>query len=81
MSRRGDTHRVMRWLWTSRRPDARLARLALLLNDVPSAATIAKATIPKWQYFSEHAEPSQAYLVSEILMALDALLNAGPTGH
>jgi len=58
-----------------------LARLALLLNDVPSAATIAKATIPKWQYFSEHAEPSQAYLVSEILMALDALLNAGPTGH
>ena len=30
MSRRGDTHRVMRWLWTSRRADARLARLALL---------------------------------------------------
>ena len=30
MRRRGDTHRVMRWLWTSRRPDARLARLALL---------------------------------------------------
>ena len=30
MSRRGDTHRVMRWLWTSRRLDARLARLALL---------------------------------------------------
>jgi tetraacyldisaccharide 4'-kinase len=30
VSRRGDTHRVMRWLWTSGRPDARLARLALL---------------------------------------------------
>ena len=30
MSRRGDGHRVIRWLWTSRRPDARLARLALL---------------------------------------------------
>jgi tetraacyldisaccharide 4'-kinase len=30
MSRRGDTHRLIRWLWTSRRPDARLARLALL---------------------------------------------------
>ncbi|MEP7327528.1 MAG: tetraacyldisaccharide 4'-kinase [Gemmatimonadota bacterium] len=28
--RRGDTHRVIRWLWTSRRVDARLARLALL---------------------------------------------------
>jgi len=30
VTRRGDTHRIMRWLWTSRRPDARLARLALL---------------------------------------------------
>jgi tetraacyldisaccharide 4'-kinase len=30
MGRRGDRHRVVRWLWTSRRPDARLARLALL---------------------------------------------------
>ena len=28
--RRGDTHRLIRWLWTSRRPDARLARAALL---------------------------------------------------
>ena len=28
--RRGDTHRLIRWLWTSRRIDARLARLALL---------------------------------------------------
>ncbi len=34
MARRGDSHRVVRWLWTSRRPDARLARLALL----PAAA-------------------------------------------
>lgn len=30
MGRRGDSHRVVRWLWTSRRPDARLVRLALL---------------------------------------------------
>lgn len=30
MTRRGDAHRMLRWLWTSRRPDARLARLALL---------------------------------------------------
>jgi len=28
--RRGDTHRLIRWLWTSRRVDARLARTALL---------------------------------------------------
>ncbi len=30
MGRRGDTHRLMRWLWTSRRIDARLVRVALL---------------------------------------------------
>jgi tetraacyldisaccharide 4'-kinase len=30
MARRGDSHRLVRWLWTSKRPDARLARLALL---------------------------------------------------
>lgn len=31
MARRsGDTHRLIRWLWTSRRLDARLARVALL---------------------------------------------------
>jgi tetraacyldisaccharide 4'-kinase len=28
--RRGNTHRLIRWLWTSRRIDARVARLALL---------------------------------------------------
>ncbi len=32
--RHGDTHRLIRWLWTSRRLDARLARLGLL----PAAA-------------------------------------------
>ena len=30
MARRGGTHRMLRWLWTSRRLDAKLARLALL---------------------------------------------------
>ncbi|HSC59379.1 MAG TPA: tetraacyldisaccharide 4'-kinase [Gemmatimonadales bacterium] len=29
-ARRGDAHRIIRWLWTSRRIDARLVRLALL---------------------------------------------------
>ncbi len=28
--RRGDSHRFLRWLWTSRRPEARLARLPLI---------------------------------------------------
>jgi tetraacyldisaccharide 4'-kinase len=32
--RRGDTHRFLRWLWTSRRPEARLARTPL----IPAAA-------------------------------------------
>lgn len=30
MARRSDSHRVVRWLWTSRRADARLARAALV---------------------------------------------------
>ena len=30
MGRRGDGHRLIRWLWTSRSVVARLARLALL---------------------------------------------------
>jgi len=30
LPRRGSTHRLLRWLWTSRRLDARLARLSLL---------------------------------------------------
>src|ERR671916_927320 len=30
MGRAGDSHIVVRWLWTSRGPDARLVRLALL---------------------------------------------------
>jgi tetraacyldisaccharide 4'-kinase len=30
MARRGTTHRLIRWLWTSRRADARLTRLGLL---------------------------------------------------
>lgn len=34
MARRGDSHRLVRWLWTSKRPDARLARLALLPASV-----------------------------------------------
>ncbi|HEU5169747.1 MAG TPA: tetraacyldisaccharide 4'-kinase [Gemmatimonadales bacterium] len=30
MARRGDTHRMLRWLWTSRRLEARLARAVLV---------------------------------------------------
>lgn len=51
-----------------------LARLAMLLGDSPSAATIAQVAMPHWKYFAEHSEPSQAYLVTEILMALEEML-------
>ncbi|NOT08613.1 MAG: tetraacyldisaccharide 4'-kinase [Gemmatimonadales bacterium] len=41
MGRRGDGHRLIRWLWTSRRPDARLARLGLLPFSGLWRATVA----------------------------------------
>ncbi len=43
MARRGGTHRLLRWLWTSRRLDARIARLALL----PASAMWRTATIAR----------------------------------
>ena len=43
MARRGGTHRLLRWLWTSRRLDARIARLALL----PAAAMWRTVTIAR----------------------------------
>ena len=41
MSRRGDTHRLMRWLWTSRRLEARLVRFALVPASVLYRGAIA----------------------------------------
>lgn len=46
MARRGSTHRLMRWLWTSRRLDARLTRLALLpAAGLWRASTAARAAL------------------------------------
>jgi hypothetical protein len=53
-----------------------LARLAMGLGSPDSAAAIAAVALPKWTYFAEHNEPTQAYLVSEILMALHELLRS-----
>ncbi|HEU4699789.1 MAG TPA: tetraacyldisaccharide 4'-kinase [Gemmatimonadales bacterium] len=43
--RRGDRHRVMRWLWTSRRFDARLTRLSLLPAAMLWRASTAARTL------------------------------------
>lgn len=63
MARRGGTHRLLRWLWTSRRIDARIARLALL----PAAAMWRTATIARdaaygrgWVASGEAALPTVA---------------------
>ncbi|HET7025740.1 MAG TPA: tetraacyldisaccharide 4'-kinase [Gemmatimonadales bacterium] len=44
-ARRGDAHRIIRWLWTSRRIDARMVRLALLpLSLVYRAVMVLRAS-------------------------------------
>ncbi len=53
-----------------------LARLAMRVGSTDSAAAVATRALPKWKYFAAHAKPSQAYLVSEILLALHGLLAA-----
>lgn len=53
-----------------------LARLAVRIGSVDSAAAVATRALPKWKYFAAHAKPSQAYLVSEIMLALHELLAA-----
>lgn len=53
-----------------------LARLAMRVGSVDSASAVATRALPKWKYFAAHAKPTQAYLVSEILLALHELLAA-----
>jgi tetraacyldisaccharide 4'-kinase len=58
MSRRGDTHRMLRWLWTSRRPDARLARLALLpVSGIWRGAMAARGLAYRQGWFPVHDLP------------------------
>ena len=67
MSRRGDTHRVMRWLWTSRRPDARLARLALLpVSGLWRAAMAARRTAYGHGWLSVHDLPLASVAVGNL---------------
>jgi tetraacyldisaccharide 4'-kinase len=65
--RRGDTHRMIRWLWTSRRPDARLARLALLpAAGLWRAAMSARTTAYERGWFAVHDLPLPSVAVGNL---------------
>jgi tetraacyldisaccharide 4'-kinase len=67
MSRRGDTHRVMRWLWTSRRADARLARLALLpVSGLWRVAVGARRTAYRQGWLPVHDLPLPSVAVGNL---------------
>ena len=61
--RRGDAHRIIRWLWTSRRVDARLARVALLPLSLAYRGVMAFRTLAyrrRWFAVRELPLPSVA---------------------
>ena len=67
MTRRGDSHRVMRWLWTSRRPDARLARLALLpVSGLWRGAMAVRGLAYRHGWFPVHDLPLPAVAVGNL---------------
>ena len=62
MARRGDTHRLMRWLWTSRRLDARLVRLSLL----PASGLWRAATSARDAAYTRGWLPAQALAIPSV---------------
>lgn len=65
--RRGDTHRVIRWLWTSRRADARLARLALLpASGLWRAAMSARTAAYRRGWLAVHDLPLPSVAVGNL---------------
>ena len=67
MRRRGDTHRMVRWLWTSRRPDARLARLALLpVSGLWRGAMAARGMAYRRGWLAVHDLPLPAVAVGNL---------------
>jgi tetraacyldisaccharide 4'-kinase len=67
MTRRGDSHRVMRWLWTSGRPDARLARLALLpASGLWRGAMAVRGLAYRRGWFEVHDLPLPAVAVGNL---------------
>lgn len=67
MARRGDTHRLIRWLWTSRRPDARIARLALLpISGLWSGAMATRTLAYEWRWLSSRDLPLPSVAVGNL---------------
>jgi tetraacyldisaccharide 4'-kinase len=65
--RRGDTHRLIRWLWTSARVDARLARAALLpVAGLWRAWTSARAVAYRRGWFPQHELPLPSVAVGNL---------------
>ena len=65
--RRGDRHRVIRWLWTSRRADARLARAALLpASGLWRAGMAARALAYRRGWLPIHDLPVPAVAVGNL---------------
>lgn len=67
--RRGDPHRALRWLWTSRRPEARLARLALLpAASVWRGVAAARAAAYARRWFGVRELPLPAVAVGNLTL-------------
>lgn len=67
MARRGRTHRLIRWLWTSRRFDARLARLALLpAAGLHGAVMRSRAWAYRRGFVASHALPLPSVAVGNL---------------
>ena len=67
IGRRGDAHRVVRWLWTSDRMDARLVRLALLPAAAGYGAVMrARATAYARGWLASHALPLPSIAVGNL---------------
>jgi tetraacyldisaccharide 4'-kinase len=66
-ARRGDTHRLIRWLWTSRRIDARLARTALLpVSALWRSWMSARASVYRRGWFPVHDLPLPSVAVGNL---------------
>ena len=67
MARRGQDHRLIRWLWTSRRLDARLARLALLpLAGMHGVAMRSRALAYRQGWLPSHPLPLPSVAVGNL---------------
>jgi tetraacyldisaccharide 4'-kinase len=65
--RRGDGHRLIRWLWTSRRLDARLARAALLpLSALCRLWMDARLLALRWGWIEVHDLPLPSVAVGNL---------------